>query len=76
MKAVRKFRRDLGVRQGELAKLIGVPQSLLCLWEGGYSRISPARQKQICRALTHIARRRMKVAQRFLARTARPGVEI
>ena len=76
MKHLRRLRRQLGVAQGELAKRIPAPQSLVCLYEGGFSRISSERQKQILKALTQIARQRMKAAQRFLARTARPGVEI
>jgi DNA-binding XRE family transcriptional regulator len=46
---IQRYRLDAGWRQGEFARLIGVPQSTLCAIEQG-ERHTPARViRQVCR---------------------------
>jgi transcriptional regulator with XRE-family HTH domain len=48
---LRKFRKDKGIRQVELAQKLGVPQSFISKYESGDRRLDILELRQVCDAI-------------------------
>jgi transcriptional regulator with XRE-family HTH domain len=48
---VRMARARLGLQQSDLARLVGVSQTTMSLWESGQRNVTEKRQAQLARAL-------------------------
>ncbi len=49
---LRKIRREKGIRQKEMAKKLGVPQSFISKYETGDRQLDVLELRQVCRALS------------------------
>lgn len=53
MKNLRRYRREKGYTQAELAKALGVDQSAVCRWERGELKPAPSKLCKLIELLGH-----------------------